>query len=121
GNQYGWWKDGQGKVVTIKPKQLLQDVRTWWDSTYQMLFAFISDITLPDLSIQPLEHYLNMPVAKQLEKYRLLTSEWDQVTNIIGVLQFPHAAQQVMSKEKTPVLAGAVPTFKCFMTSWEKL
>jgi hypothetical protein len=26
-----------------------------------------------------------------------------------------------MSKEKTPVLAGTVPTFKRFMTSWEKL
>ena len=37
GNQYGWWKDGQGKMVMIKPKQLLQDVRHWWDSTYQML------------------------------------------------------------------------------------
>ena len=26
-----------------------------------------------------------------------------------------------MSKEKTLVLAGAVPTFECFMTSWERL
>jgi len=26
-----------------------------------------------------------------------------------------------MSKEKTPVLAGAVPTFERFMTSWERL
>jgi hypothetical protein len=23
GNQYGWWKDGQGKAMMIKPKQLL--------------------------------------------------------------------------------------------------
>ena len=50
-------------------------------------FAFISDITLPDLSIQPLEHYLNMPVTKQLQKYQLSTHEWDQVMNIIGILQ----------------------------------
>jgi hypothetical protein len=26
-----------------------------------------------------------------------------------------------MSKEKTPVLAGAVPSFERFMTSWERL
>jgi len=26
-----------------------------------------------------------------------------------------------MSKEKTPVLAGAVPSFEHFMTSWERL
>jgi hypothetical protein len=50
-------------------------------------FAFISDITLPDLSIQPLDNYLNMPAAQALQKYRLSTADWDQVTNIIGVLQ----------------------------------
>jgi hypothetical protein len=26
-----------------------------------------------------------------------------------------------MSKEKTPVLAGVIPTFERFMTSWESL
>jgi hypothetical protein len=26
-----------------------------------------------------------------------------------------------MSKEKTPVLAGVIPTFERFMTAWEKL
>jgi hypothetical protein len=26
-----------------------------------------------------------------------------------------------MSKEKTPVLAGTIPSFERFMTSWEKL
>lgn len=38
-----------------------------------------------------------------------------------GGFQFPHAVQQVMSKEKTPVLAGTIPSFERFMTSWEKL
>ena len=37
GNQYGWWKDGEGKSIIINPRQLLRDVRTRWDSTYQML------------------------------------------------------------------------------------
>ena len=37
GNQYGWWKDEQGNPMTIKEKQLLRDVKTHWDSTYQML------------------------------------------------------------------------------------
>lgn len=35
--------------------------------------------------------------------------------------QYPHNVQQVMSKEKTPVLAGVIPTFERFMTSWEAL
>lgn len=37
GNQYGWWKDAQGSAISIQPKQLLRDVKTRWDSTYQML------------------------------------------------------------------------------------
>lgn len=37
GNQYGWWKDGEGNPMVIKQRQLLRDVRTRWDSTYQML------------------------------------------------------------------------------------
>ena len=35
--------------------------------------------------------------------------------------QHPHAVPQLMSNEKTPVLAGAIPTFERFMTSWERL
>ena len=35
--------------------------------------------------------------------------------------QYLHLVQQVMSKEKTPVLAGVIPTFERFMTSWESL
>jgi hypothetical protein len=35
--------------------------------------------------------------------------------------QYPHLVQQVMSKEKTPVLAGVIPTFEQFMTAWESL
>ena len=38
GNQEGWWKQGDPpQVVQLKPLQLLRDVRTRWDSVYQML------------------------------------------------------------------------------------
>jgi hypothetical protein len=37
GNQYGWWKDATGRSIEIQPRQLLRDVKTRWDSTYQML------------------------------------------------------------------------------------
>jgi hypothetical protein len=57
GNQYGWWKDGQGKVMMIKPKQLLRDVKTRWDSTYQMLVRVreFHQVSLPSSLIS---HYL---------------------------------------------------------------
>jgi hypothetical protein len=37
------------------------------------------------------------------------------------VQQFPDFALQVMSSDKTPVLAGAVPSFERFMSVWEDL
>ena len=37
------------------------------------------------------------------------------------MLQFPDFALQVMSSDKTPVLAGAVPSFERFMSVWEDL
>lgn len=35
--------------------------------------------------------------------------------------QVPHAVQQVMSAERTPILSGAIPAFELFMSRWEKL
>lgn len=37
GNNAGWWKDSDDKSVRIKPLKFILDVRTRWDSTYQML------------------------------------------------------------------------------------
>jgi hypothetical protein len=38
GNAKGWFKEGRPPVtITIKPLQLLRDVRTRWDSVYLML------------------------------------------------------------------------------------
>ena len=37
------------------------------------------------------------------------------------MLQFPALALQVMSCDKTPVVAGAIPSFERFMSVWEDL
>lgn len=36
GNDLGYWVHG-GQTVTVEPRNLILDVRTHWDSTYQML------------------------------------------------------------------------------------
>jgi hypothetical protein len=41
GNDAGWWKDEMGEPITIKPLKFLRDVRTRWDSTYQMLVRLL--------------------------------------------------------------------------------
>jgi hypothetical protein len=37
GNASGWWTNLQNEVINIPPRQLILDVCTHWDSTYQML------------------------------------------------------------------------------------
>jgi hypothetical protein len=37
GNRADWWKDANGNPEKIKPLKFLRDVKTRWDSTYQML------------------------------------------------------------------------------------
>jgi hypothetical protein len=38
-----------------------------------------------------------------------------------ATLQVPHTVQHIMSNEQTPILSGAIPSFKTFMTRWENL
>lgn len=42
-------------------------------------------------------------------------------TSQLNCIQVPHVVQQVMSKESTPILSGAIPAFESFMTKWENL
>ncbi|KAF8232987.1 hypothetical protein L208DRAFT_1269203 [Tricholoma matsutake] len=64
---------------------------------------------------------MESPDRRELQKFQMSNQEWEWIMDIIGVLQFPHEVQQVMSKEKTPILAGAIPSFKRFMSRWERL
>ncbi|KAF8230270.1 hypothetical protein L208DRAFT_1282653, partial [Tricholoma matsutake] len=115
GNQYGWWKDAQRSAISIEPKQLLRDVKTWWDSTYQMLTC------LQEFCQVSVEYTSTTLVCMYI---RLLVSpmRWHGVTRrLITILQFLHEVQQVMLKDKTPILAGTIPSFEQFMSCWEQL
>ena len=39
GNESKWWVNAKKEVISIQPCQLILDVRTCWDSTYQMLIC----------------------------------------------------------------------------------
>ena len=37
GNDAGWWKDENDAPTTVEPLRFFHDIKTRWDSTYQML------------------------------------------------------------------------------------
>ena len=55
GNDAGWWKDENGALITINPLKFLRDVRTRWDSTYQMLIRLLmfKQVNSPILVLVP--------------------------------------------------------------------
>ncbi|KAF8805312.1 hypothetical protein BYT27DRAFT_7105218, partial [Phlegmacium glaucopus] len=112
GNENSWFMN-KGQAVQIAPKQLLQDIHTRWDSTYQIIRRCIE----MHLAINS---FIKCPVG-DLEHLALTKMEWDVLQEFTYILSFPHAVQQVLSGEKTPLLAGIIPVFEVFITGWEKL
>ncbi|KAF8485487.1 hypothetical protein F5888DRAFT_1570820, partial [Russula emetica] len=53
--------------------------------------------------------------------WKLLEIDWYILEGLETVLSVPHACQQSMSSESTPVLLRAISSFEMFMTEWEKL
>ena len=71
--------------------------------------------------MQALDVFLAHTKNKDIAKWALDENEWQALQDFEAMLQVPHKYQQVMSKEMTPVLAGAVPTLEQLMTEWENL
>jgi hypothetical protein len=96
GNDTGWWKDEMGASITIKSLKFLRDVRTRWDSTYQMLirilmFKQVNSLVIVLISLadvnKPLDQFLSLGSSSDIAKFRLSVEEWVRVTDIVGVLQ----------------------------------
>ncbi|KIM83096.1 hypothetical protein PILCRDRAFT_69854, partial [Piloderma croceum F 1598] len=96
GNDKGWLgKTGNPPVnIQLRPLQLLRDV---------------------------VDHFLALPINRELADYRLTDMEWSVLEDFEVILEIPHTVQQIMSNESTPILAGTIPSFELFMTSWERL
>ncbi|KIK10797.1 hypothetical protein PISMIDRAFT_123913 [Pisolithus microcarpus 441] len=58
---------GTCKVTVL---QLIQDVKTWWDSVYLM----IQQLWLLE---QPIDAFLDHPNNRDLKKYKLSQMEWN--------------------------------------------
>ena len=70
---------------------------------------------------QALDVFLAHPKNKDIAKWVLDDNEWKALQDFEAMLQVPHKYQQAMSKEMTPIVAGAIPTLEWLMTEWENL
>jgi hypothetical protein len=114
GNNKGHFTLPDGNPITVPLLQLLRDVKTRWDSIYYMINRL-------RILRSAIDSFLSSPVNKDLQTLRLTDVEWNTLQDIEAILAVPHAAQQTMSKEATPVLSGSIPAFEMFMSSWEQL
>ncbi|KIK07883.1 hypothetical protein K443DRAFT_35466, partial [Laccaria amethystina LaAM-08-1] len=101
-------------TIQVKQAQLVRDMKVRWDSLYFMINRF--------RKLRPaVEYFLSLPVNRELAKLRLTDMEWAVLQDFEIVLGIPHQVLKIMSRERTPVLSGAIPTFEMFMTAWEQL
>jgi len=114
GNSKAHFTHPDGRAIMVPILQLLRDVKTRWDSIYYMINRL--RIMRPAI-----DSFLASPVNKDLQTLRLTDVEWNTLQDIEAILAVPHAAQQTMSKESTPILSGSIPAFEMFMSSWEQL
>ncbi|KIL57978.1 hypothetical protein M378DRAFT_188346 [Amanita muscaria Koide BX008] len=113
GNAKGWFRhEGSPTPVQLPLLQLLHDVRTRWDSVYFMIQRL--RILRPAI-----DHFLALNA--DLTRHKLNDAQWGVLRDFEIILEVPHRVQQAMSSESLPILAGAIPAFEMFMTSWELL
>ncbi|KAF5369673.1 hypothetical protein D9615_010259 [Tricholomella constricta] len=106
GNNDGSW--------TLRILQLLRDCETRWSSTHLM--------TGRALDLYPaIERFLQLP--KQIDLVHLLftETEFQVLHDIQTILSIPHAAQELLSAEKTPTLSMALPAYEMIITAWLNL
>ena len=69
GNLQQWFKSPAGTVVQIPEVQLLQDIKTRWDSIFYMLNRLLA------LRLA-IECFLSLPAQKDLVHFKMMDMEW---------------------------------------------
>ncbi|KAJ7442063.1 hypothetical protein B0H11DRAFT_1932569 [Mycena galericulata] len=60
-------------------------------------------------------------VYAQNFRHPLWSQDWNGLEILELILQQPHTVQTIMSSENTPILAGTIPAFELFMSSWKAM
>ena len=114
GNTRGWFVVGESpkqSTITIKPKELLRDVVTRWDSVYHMLNrlremrpvrfpTLINSLVINKSTWQAIDHFLALPNYSDLAKYRITPQEWaimQDLEFILSVRRYMHVSYTLLT------------------------
>ncbi|KAF7372180.1 HAT family dimerization domain-containing protein [Mycena venus] len=102
------------KSLKLKDLELLRDVVTRWSSTLLMIDR--------GLLLRPaIDDFLSSNQVEELRKFKLGDEEWKALEVFKKILDVPHAFQQKLSAEKTPMLCHALPAFEAMIKKWEQM
>ncbi|KAJ6552172.1 hypothetical protein B0H10DRAFT_1262256 [Mycena sp. CBHHK59/15] len=111
--------DGNDKFLWVptgimRVLQLLRDCETRWSSTYLMSDRLIE--------LYPaVQCFLNHPQQSAITHLQFDPLQYQVLHDIQSILAVPHAAQELLSAEKTPTLSVALPAFEMLLESWLSL
>ncbi|KAJ7464855.1 hypothetical protein B0H11DRAFT_2159707 [Mycena galericulata] len=112
GNKKLLWQSADHGVLRVV--QLLRDCETRWSSTYLMSDRVIE--------LYPaVQCFLNHPQQTAIAHLLFKPLQYQVLHDIQAILAVPHAAQELLSAEKTPTLSAALPAFEMLLESWLNL
>jgi hypothetical protein len=62
--------------------------------------------------------YLNHPKQASIANHLFDEMQYQVLHDIRSILQVPHAAQELLSAEKTPTLSQAIPAYEMVVQAW---
>ncbi|THH15387.1 hypothetical protein EUX98_g9474 [Antrodiella citrinella] len=118
GNKTGHWATSMidvGREYTSMPEvQLLRDCETRWSSTFLMIDRFL--VLFPAI-----KQYCSLPQNSDAMAHALLSEDDINVLqDIHQLLEIPHAAQELLSAERTPTLSMVFPVFELLIEQLNK-
>ncbi|EUC58183.1 HAT family dimerization protein, partial [Rhizoctonia solani AG-3 Rhs1AP] len=112
GNEDGTFKLPNGQVIQLPNLQLLRDSPTRWGSTFLMMERY--EIMSP--AVRDFAFHMRYDVLIPVITHK----EFEVIQDLTSVLRIPHNAQELLSSEKTPTLALAVPLYESIIWTWEQ-
>ncbi|CAG8664577.1 1117_t:CDS:2, partial [Ambispora gerdemannii] len=98
------------KIANFKNLNLILDVKTRWNSTYDMLNRAFEMREVIDVTAS---------LDKELRNFELIDDEWNRINDIISVLKIFVRTTKTLSSATYPMLASVIPIYNYLIDGLE--